>query len=106
MLHQQSRAFIEAALAQPFAGATVVITHHAPHPGSVHPLYDNDLLSAAFVSDLTPVIEAAQPDLWVHGHVHDSFDYRIGATSVRCNPHGYGNENTAFDPALIVELGS
>jgi Icc-related predicted phosphoesterase len=106
ILHRGSRDFIEAQLATPFAGATVVVTHHGPHPRSVHPRYRNDLLSAAFVSDLTATIEAGQPDLWVHGHVHDSFDYRIGRTRIVSNPHGYGNENTDFDPGLVVEVDS
>lgn len=105
-LHQQSRAFIETALAKPSAGATVVVTHHAPHPASVHSRYKSDLLTAAYVSDLTGVIEAGRPDLWVHGHVHESFDYRVGVTRVVCNPHGYGSENSRFDPAFVVEIPS
>lgn len=104
-LHKRSRGFIETALATSAPGATVVLTHHAPHPRSVHPRFGDDLLSAAFVSDLTAVIEAGQPQLWVHGHVHDAFDYQLGATRVLCNPNGYGNENAAFDPALVVEVG-
>lgn len=106
LLHKRSRAFIETALAAPFDGATVVVTHHAPHPGSIHSRYREELLTAAYVSDLTAVIEAGCPDLWVHGHVHESFDYRVGATRVICNPHGYGTENRSFDPALVVEIGS
>jgi len=106
LLHERSRGFIETTLAAPFDGATVVVTHHAPHPGSIHSRYRSDLLTAAYVTDLTSVIEAGRPDLWVHGHVHESFDYRAGATRVVCNPHGYGTENPSFDPALVVEVGS
>jgi Icc-related predicted phosphoesterase len=105
LLHKRSRAFIEQTLAEPFTGPTVVVSHHAPHPGSLHPRYGNDLISAAYVSDLTPVIEAGKPALWVHGHVHASFDYRVGDTRVICNPNGYGTENQNFDPALVVEVG-
>ncbi|MBS0248402.1 MAG: metallophosphoesterase [Proteobacteria bacterium] len=105
-LHKRSRAFIEATLATPFDGATVVITHHAPHPNSVHSRYKSALLSAAYVSDLTPLIEARRPDLWVHGHVHENFDYYAGSTRVVCNPHGYGTENPRFDPTLVVEIPS
>jgi Icc-related predicted phosphoesterase len=104
-LHRASRTFIETELATPFAGPTVVVTHHAPHTGSLHPRYQSDLLSGAYVSDLTTVIEASRPELWIHGHVHTSFDYRVGITRILCNPHGYGAENTAFDPALVVEVG-
>jgi Icc-related predicted phosphoesterase len=106
LLHKRSRGFIETTLSAPFDGATVVVTHHAPHPGSVHERYKSDLLTAAFVSDLTAAVEAGRPDLWVHGHVHESFDYRVGDTRVICNPHGYGAENRSFDPALVVEVGS
>jgi Icc-related predicted phosphoesterase len=106
MLHKRSRGFLEGELARPFDGATVVVTHHAPHPRSMHSRYGSDLLSAAYVSDLTAVIEAGQPSLWVHGHVHESFDYRVGATRVVCNPHGYGAENPKFDPGLVLEVGS
>ena len=104
LLHRRSVAFIAAELAKPFAGPTVVVTHHAPHMGSVHPRYESDLLSAAYVSDLGEIFDAGQPALWVHGHVHSSFDYRVGDTRVLCNPHGYGSENLGFDPALVVEV--
>jgi Icc-related predicted phosphoesterase len=105
LLHKRSRAFVETALVEPLEGATVVVTHHAPHPGSLHARYQNDLLSAAFVSDLTPVIETGRAALWIHGHVHTSFDYNVGDTRILCNPHGYGNENPNFNPALVVEVG-
>jgi Icc-related predicted phosphoesterase len=105
-LHQQSRAFIEATMAAPVDGATMVVTHHAPHPGSIHSQFKSDLLTAAYVSDLTTLIETGRPSLWVHGHVHESFDYRVGATRVVCNPHSYGTENGRFDPALVVEVAS
>jgi hypothetical protein len=32
-------------------------------------------------------------DLWVHGHVHDSFDYRVGRARVVANPRGYPLSN-------------
>ena len=62
------------------------------------------MLSPAFVSNLSEIIDPRQPALWVHGHVHTSFDYRVGATRVLCNPHGYGAENPDFDPRLVVEV--
>ena len=67
-----ARTWLEDQLQEPYDDKTVVITHHAPHPLSIHPRYVGDQLTGAFVSDLTPLL--FQPDLWVHGHVHDSFD--------------------------------
>lgn len=105
--HEADLAFIDSALAEPFDGPTVVVTHHAPHPGSVSERFRDDLITGAFVSDLTSTIEHGRPALWVHGHTHDSFDYRVGETRVICNPRGYGNlrcENGRFDERLIVEI--
>src|SRR5690606_38305588 len=88
----------------PFDGRTVVVTHHGPHPGSVHTRYENAAVNGAFVSDLSSLIKAGRPDLWVHGHVHDTFDYRVGSTRVVANPKGYRNENPLFDPAMVIDV--
>ena len=103
-LHRRSRAFIWEALEHPFDGPTVVVTHHAPHAKSVHTRFDRSDVNPAYVSDQTAMIARFKPALWVHGHVHNSFDYRVADTRVVSNPRGYGAENAAFDPALVVEL--
>ena len=103
-LHHQSRAFFEATLASPFAGPTVVVSHHAVHWQSVDPSRRSERLTAAYVSDLSQLIEAYQPALWVHGHIHKSSDYQVGTTRIVCNPHGYGNENPNFDGGLVVAI--
>jgi hypothetical protein len=111
--HLTSRAWLEAELSKTFDGKSVVVTHHAPHPFSVHPRFKAQMLSASFVSDLSDLIERYQPSLWVHGHVHDSFDYHVGKTRIVCNPRGYVRrsfskgkeiENPFFDPFKIVEI--
>jgi Icc-related predicted phosphoesterase len=104
ILHQRSKVYLATTLAQHFDGQTVVITHHAAHRRSVHSEFQDDWLSAAYVSDLSAMIEESQPTLWVHGHVHQSFDYRVGSTRMLCNPHGYGDENSAFNGSLVVEI--
>jgi hypothetical protein len=95
--HAQSVQWLTQQLEKPHAGQTVVITHHAPHPLSIHLRYRSDLLNAAFASNLTPLL--VQSDLWLHGHVHDSFDYRVGRCRVVANPAGY-IENRASLPWL------
>jgi Icc-related predicted phosphoesterase len=101
-LHHQSTAFLAETLATSFP--TVVVTHHAPHWDSVLPRYQSDRVTGAFVSDLSTLIETLQPRLWIHGHVHNSCDYQIGATRVLANPHGYGSENPQFNGQLVVEV--
>jgi predicted phosphohydrolase len=105
-LHRASRAFLEQTLATSFDGATVVVTHHAPHPESLDPKYGWNSLNPAYASDLSGLIMKYQPELWVHGHIHRSAEYWLGATQVVCNARGYGDENRDFEPALIVEVGA
>lgn len=85
------------------SGADVIVTHHAPHPGSVHSRYKGNSLNYAFFSDVIKTFDNP-PKLWVHGHCHDSFSYCVGRTRVVCNPHGYPGENREFNPSLIVEI--
>lgn len=107
-LHESSMRFLESALggSRPRPTPHVVVTHHAPSPKSIAPQYESDPLNPAFVSDLDHFVRRAAPSLWVHGHVHSSFDYRIGTTRIVCNPKGYGRENPDFDPTLVVELAA
>ncbi|MEH2567138.1 metallophosphoesterase [Bradyrhizobium sp. AZCC 2289] len=104
LLHHQSKALLAETLAVPFAGSTVVISHHAVHWNSIHPRFRSDPVTGAFLSDQSALIERYQPTLWVHGHVHNSADYHVGTSRIVCNPHGYGSENPDFNAALVVEL--
>jgi predicted phosphodiesterase len=108
-LHRRARAWLEAQLVQPFDGSTVVITHHAPSRGSVHSRFAGSPVNPAFVSDAEALMDGRHAALWLHGHTHDSFDYRINGTRVVCNPRGYArngiNENALFDPLLTLEVG-
>jgi len=82
----------------------VVISHHGP---SVKSLYKNneDVLNAAYVSNLDSFIEASNIKLWIHGHVHKSNDYFIGKTRVVSNPRGYVDDlNNAFVDDLLILL--
>lgn len=113
--HEQAKAWLAAELSAPYEGATVVVTHHAPHPKSVHPRYAGDPLNAAFASDLSELMAGVQ--LWLHGHVHDSFDYVVRGCRVVANPRGYARnvssvertkdlvfENPDFKDALVLEV--
>ncbi len=105
-LHTASRDWLAVMLAEPFDGKTVVVTHHAPSPQSVHPRYANDLLSPAFASNLENLMDDKRAVLWVHGHTHESFDYEIHGTRVVCNPRGYAPLalNSRFRPDLVIEI--
>ena len=100
--HREAVRWLAQKLASPFAGQTVVITHHAPHPRSVHARFQGNVVNPAFVSDLTPLMGKAA--LWIHGHTHDSFDYEVAGTRVICNPKGYLDENRSFRPDLTITV--
>jgi predicted phosphodiesterase len=104
-IHRRQVTWLAGQLAQPFAGPTVVVTHHLPHRRSVHPKYEGDLLNPAFASDLSALVRDPVK-LWIHGHTHESMDYEVNGTRVVCNPRGYlpHDPNPAFDPALVVEI--
>ncbi len=86
--------------------ATVIITHHAPSITSVHSKYVGNIINAGYYSSLDAFVRFASPRLWVHGHIHQAKDYKIGDTRVVCNPRGYPNEPTGFNPELVVEVPS
>lgn len=108
LLFRRHAAWLDARLAQPHDGPTVVITHHAPSRQSIHPRFGGSLLNACFVSDADHLAGAERVQLWIHGHTHDSFDYVLNGTRVVCNPRGYAragvNENARFDPDFVVDI--
>lgn len=90
---------------------TVIVTHMAPHPKSIHSKWGKDYLNAYYVSDQTELIEKYKPNLWLHGHTHDSFDYTVDKTRIVCNPRGYSSqknpfdqENPNFNKNLLIEI--
>ena len=109
--HLQQRSWLANGLREPADGRwrkTVVVTHHLPSMRSVEGRWRRDLASAGFASNLDD-LAALVDGLWIHGHTHASFDYRIAGCRVVCNPRGYvsqnGNgENGDFDEQLVVEI--
>jgi Icc-related predicted phosphoesterase len=85
----------------------VVVTHHLPSPRSTPRQFKGSIINCFFVSDQTTRMVQRKPKLWVHGHTHAAFDYRIGSTRVYCNPLGYpGLESvqTKFWKRLTIEI--
>lgn len=87
----------------------VVVTHHLPSFESIHPDFKGSSLNGAYASELsTDIVELGndQPELWIHGHVHDNMDYMIDNTRVVCNPRGYAPSdlNDDFDVNLVIEV--
>ena len=92
------------ALAQPFDGTTVVVTHFAPSLLSADPRYGLTPGTAGFCNALDALLPQAQ--LWLHGHLHAPSDYRAHGCRVVANPLGYArkNEQAAFKPGLCIDI--
>ena len=106
--HETSRRWLTEQLAERLQethdGPTLVVTHHAPHPNSLDRAFDGDGTHPFFASDLSALIEEHGPDLWVHGHVHQHRDYRVGRTRIVCNPRGYPGKRSRFVDPFVIEL--
>ncbi|MCL5405760.1 MAG: phosphatase, partial [Deltaproteobacteria bacterium] len=64
-----------------------------------------DILSGAYASNEEDLVKELGADLWVHGHIHQACDYRIGKTRIVSNPKGYpGEAATEFNPDFVVEI--
>ena len=100
---------MEAEVERPLQGPADVVTHHAPHAGSVAARFARDPASAASASDLGRVSGAALRRS-VHGHVTTASPTRrrqarpadqegSGLARVGARPG-----NGRFDPHPVVEL--
>ena len=103
LLHQTSKQWLAKEMFNR-SSPVVVVTHHAPSKQSIEAQQRESVLSAAYASNLDEFIETYQPNLWVHGHMHNSSDYKLGKTRVLCNPRGYETfqRNMEFEPSLTV----
>ena len=105
--------WLGAALAQPFAGPTVAVTHFAPSLRSADPRYGLVPGTAGFCNALDDLLAHAQ--LWLHGHLHTPIDYTVQGTHpggapwqcrVVANPLGYARktEQECFLPQCCVTV--
>ncbi|MBP7414906.1 MAG: metallophosphoesterase, partial [Giesbergeria sp.] len=105
--------WLGAALAQPFAGPTVAVTHFAPSLRSADPRYGLVPGTAGFCNALDDWL--AQAQLWLHGHLHTPIDYTVQGAHpdgapwqcrVVANPLGYARktEQECFLPQCCVTV--
>lgn len=104
--HEESRRWLINELALPFAGKTVVVTHHAPMATSWYSQDDDDTTRFAYCNDLTSILSEHDIALWVHGHIHRTNDYVAEGVRVVCNPRGYCDysEVEEFEPVKIINV--
>jgi len=104
--------WLRGALATPFDGTTVAVTHYAPSLLSADPRYGLTPGTAGFCNALDALFPQAQ--LWLHGHLHCANDYTVEGDAdgrhwscrVVANPLGYlsKGEQEGFRPELTIAL--
>jgi len=84
----------------------VVITHHAPSFMSVTENFRGSPDNGLYCSNLDNNILDTQPDIWFHGHMHQTISYSIENTNVYTNPRGYhpSQLNPLFNPNFLIEI--
>ncbi len=108
-LARQHRSWLASALAEPFDGRTIVITHSGPSARSADPRYGLRPGTASFCNNDDDLFALAE--VWIHGHLHCAHDYTVTqadghVTRVLCNPRGYDRlgEPAGFVPDLVIEF--
>lgn len=104
-LHERSLAWLENELAKPFAGKTVVVTHHAPSEWSWNDS-PQKLKKLAYCNDMKHLLHEFDIAAWFHGHIHSPGDYRVAGARILCNPRGYIGRKTVngFDINKMVTI--
>lgn len=70
----------------------VVVSHHLPSYGLCHPRFGNSI-NGGFATDFDELLASEHaPDIWIHGHTHDTFDKKYLNARIVCNPRGYAKE--------------
>jgi len=91
------------------AKPTIVVTHHIPSEQLAHPRFGTSI-NGGFFSDCDFMMVNGHPNLWIHGHTHDTIDTNIYGTRIICNPYGYSRETRASEhnryDVKIVEISS
>lgn len=97
-------AWLRDALAQPFDGTTVVVTHFAPSLRSADPRYGVSPATAGFCNSLEDLM--AQAQFWLHGHLHCPQDYVERGCRVLANTLGYARkgEQESFRAQFVLDV--
>lgn len=107
-LHEKTVKFLDAELANPFDGKTVVVTHFCPHRHAIEPRFVNQPVTAYFTTDMSWLMAKHKIDLWAFGHTHGNVDFMdVSGCRVISNQLGYSREfavASSFRPKLEIEL--
>ena len=105
--HLEEHRRITANIAELVGKVDVVVTHFPPTQEAIdQELYAGDHNNPYFINDAEPLVQYVGAKLWVSGHTHSPFDYRVGQTRIIGNPRGYPGEDPrpGFSVMKTVEV--
>jgi len=101
-IHDRTKGLIRRTVSRRYAGGpTIVLTHHGAIADISQPGYEDSPTHASYTSDQTDIMHEYSPDMWLFGHIHHTFERKVGQTKVACNPRGYSYETTGFRWDLV-----
>lgn len=103
-IHENAVKWLKDTLPQYQDKKKVIVTHHAPSALSLDAEKQDQVVAAGYASHLDELVAQSDALMWVHGHIHEPSDYKIGNTRVLNNPRGYIFQKTGFSPQKIVTV--
>lgn len=108
-LNASNADYIRNQVSEDFAGKTVVVSHHLPHPACISEKYQDSEANYLFSNSeraFADILDSGRVDLWVCGHSHQAADVLVSKTRVVCNPMGYEYEvgKNGFREDLVIEI--
>jgi Icc-related predicted phosphoesterase len=107
-VHRKTKQYFKTVLEMTRDKPVVVITHMAPSFASVNEKFKHEITTnGGYASEMSEfILDHENIKVWVHGHMHDPVEYKIGETRVICNPRGYirWESGNGFNPNLTFEV--
>ena len=99
--NRHAKDWLTTELDRPFAGKTVVISHHAPIPEVCSSEHEGHV-GASYFNAWHTIVDKV--DGWIFGHTHHSIDVELSGCRLVSNQKGYPGEECGFDPGKVVEF--
>jgi predicted phosphohydrolase len=96
-LHKEFRSALTRWFATVPEGTRVVVTHHVPVADPKTKFADSILQPAFVCTEMLPLIEEYQPDLWIYGHTHEPGKHAVGKTRLISNQLGYPSKQGGYE---------
>lgn len=80
----------------------IFISHIGPSvPKNLKPAYQNDATGFYYFRGEHYLHNEKAPKLWIFGHTHDQYYFKVADTELVCNPLGYKSERTGASIKII-----